>query len=363
MGGLRSMKYGLAFLIPIVSLWGIWNGSWYCWVPAFLAFIVVPLLELWMRPDPGNLEAAEAVMASKDKLYDLFLYLLVPLQWFILVEYLQAVNRPDLAGFELAGMSVSMGLLCGIVGINVGHELGHRSSKFENLLAKILLLSSLYMHFFIEHNRGHHKRVGTPDDPASARYGESLYVFWVRSVVMSYLSAWDLERLRLKKLNKSAWSVSNQMIHFHLVQLGWLVAVWYFFGSGGLMMFLVVALTGILLLEAVNYIEHYGLARRKREDGTYGRTLHCHSWNSDHVLGRILLFELSRHSDHHYMASKKYQLLEHVDDSPQMPTGYPGMIILALIPPLWFRVMHPLLEKEIQVMPNLEIARYFPAEG
>lgn len=357
MGAFRSLKYSLAFLIPMCALWGIWNGGWYCWLPALLAFIVVPLLELWMNPDPGNLLAAEADLAAKDKMYDLFLYLLVPLQWYILVEYLRALSREDISGMELAGMTVSMGLLCGIVGINVGHELGHRSSKFENLLAKLLLLSSLYMHFFIEHNRGHHKRVGTPDDPASARYGESLYAFWVRSVVMSYFSAWELEKVRLQKLNRSAWSVSNQMIHFHVVQLGLLAAITWWFGTTGLMMFLIVALTGILLLEAVNYIEHYGLARRKKEDGSYGRTLHCHSWNSDHVLGRILLFELSRHSDHHYKASKKYQLLEHVDDSPQMPTGYPGMIILALIPPLWYRVMHPVLEKEIKAMPELVIAR------
>ncbi|MBP7166752.1 MAG: alkane 1-monooxygenase [Bacteroidia bacterium] len=357
MGAIRSLKYSLAFLIPLCTLWGIWNGGWFCWVPAFLAFIVVPVLELWMSPDPRNLQAAEADLAAKDKMYDLFLYLLVPLQWFILFEYLLAVNRPDLSGAELAGMSVSMGLLCGIVGINVGHELGHRSSKFENLLAKILLLSSLYLHFFIEHNRGHHKRVGTPDDPASARYGESLYAFWVRSVVMSYFSAWELERVRLQKLNRSPWSLSNQMIHFHVVQLGLLAAIAGWFGTTGLVMFLIVSLTGILLLEGVNYIEHYGLARRKKEDGSFGRTLHCHSWNSDHVLGRILLFELSRHSDHHYKASKKYQLLEHVDDSPQMPTGYPGMIILALIPPLWYRVMHPILEREIQVMPELDLAR------
>ena len=347
------MKYLLAFLAPIGACAGMLLGGWLVYMPVIYAFLLVPLLELFIQPDPENLSLAEEELVREDRAYDFILYLLLPFQFLVLALFLITVNRPGIQNFELIGMTLSMGLLCGIIGINVGHELGHRSNKTENLFAKLFLLSSLYMHFFIEHNRGHHKRVGTPEDPASARYGESLYAFLIRSIAFSYLSAWKLEKVRLVKLGLSPFSFRNQMIHFHIAEASFLLFIFLLLGAKSVLFFVLAALFGIVLLESVNYIEHYGLGRRKREDGTYGKTLHCHSWNSDHVVGRLLLFELSRHSDHHYKASKKYQLLNHLDESPQMPAGYPGMIIIALIPPLWYSIMHPIIEKEMKRMPEI----------
>ncbi len=352
----RWTKYLLAWLAPVGTLSGMLYGGWMTLAPLAFAFLLVPFLEVILKPDVHNLNAMEAELAGNDRMYDLLIWALVPFQWLVMLIYLHRVNDSSLQGWELTGMVLSMGLMCGIVGINVGHELGHRSSPTEQLLAKILLLSSLYMHFFIEHNRGHHKRVGTPDDPASARINESLYAFWIRSVFMGYRSAWKLENQRMLKNDWSRYSLKNEMVVFHFVQTGLLLAICCFIGFKSLVCFVIAAFIGILLLEAVNYIEHYGLARRQRSDGTYGRTQHCHSWNSDHLLGRILLFELSRHSDHHYKASKKYQLLEHIDESPQMPTGYPGMIIMALIPPVWFSVMNRRIYAEIENMPEIAVA-------
>lgn len=353
---MRSLKYILAYAIPGVCLAAMLWGGIFTLVPLATSFLIVPLAELFLKPDARNLSLVQAEIASHDVVYDWIIWLMVPFQWAVLLLFLHQVNDPDFGSWELAGMTVCMGILCGIIGINVGHELGHRPGQGEQLLAKLLLLSSLYMHFFIEHNRGHHKKVATPDDPASARYNESLYAFWLRSVVDSYRSAWRIENARMKKNGWPAFSFRNEMLHYQVIQLGLLAAIGFTLGVKSLLFFITASFIGILLLEAVNYIEHYGLARHQRADGTYSRTLHCHSWNSDHVLGRILLLELSRHSDHHYKASKKYQLLNHIDESPQMPTGYPGMILLALVPPLFFRVVNPVIEAEMKRIPDIALA-------
>jgi alkane 1-monooxygenase len=207
-------------------------------------------------------------------------------------------------------------------------------------MAKTSLMTSLNMHFMHEHNKHHHKMVSTLEDPATARYGEPVYLFWFRSMTGVYLWAWRLERKRLKRKGIPFLSFKNQMITDHLVEISLVAAIGYFFGLVTVGYFLAAAFIGHLVLETVNYIEHYGLAREKIGD-RYERVMPCHSWNSDHLLGRLNLFELSRHSDHHYRASRKYQILRHMDDSPQMPTGYPGMMILSTIPPLWFNVMNP----------------------
>lgn len=350
------LKYVVAFLAPAGTLIGMLYGGYLPLVPVIFAFLIVPFIELIIPPDQKNLSTAEAIFAAKDPVYDILLYLLLPLQFIILFFFLSSVKAGNDSFMELLGKTLSMGILCGIVGINVGHELGHRKSGFELVLANLFLLSSLYMHFFIEHNRGHHKNVGTHDDPASARFGESIYEFWVRSITGSYWSAWKIENERLKKNNLRPFSIKNAMIQIHIYQFLFLLLVFYFFGLRSLLFFVLVALIGILLLESVNYIEHYGLGRRLRSEGVFVKPLHCHSWNSDHVLSRVLLFELSRHSDHHYKASKKYQLLNHHDDSPQMPTGYAGMIVLALISPLWFVVMHPIIKRELKRFPDLVMA-------
>jgi len=247
---------------------------------------------------------------------------------------------------EIIGRISAMGLLCGVFGINVAHELGHRDHPAEQFMAKALLMTSLYMHFIIEHNRGHHRRVSTVEDPSSARLGEPLYLFWIRSVFFAYLSAWSLAADAIKKKNKSIYSLHNEMIVFHLIQATLIIIIFYFFGWQVALFFIFAAINGFLLLETVNYIEHYGLVRKLKQNGSYERVSPSHSWNSDHVLGRLLLFELSRHSDHHILAIRKYQVLRHIDSSPQMPTGYPGMMMLSTIPPLWFMVVHKCMKNQ-----------------
>jgi alkane 1-monooxygenase len=342
---IRAFKYLYPFLM-FVYCWISFNQlGWFTFLPVIWSYAVIPVWELLVKPDPTNLEAAEEEMVKNDRIYDYILYATVPLQYIFLVLFLFSLQQPGLGIVEYTGRILSMGLLCGIFGINVAHELGHRATKFEQTLAKIMLLSSQYMHFFIEHNKGHHKRVATKEDPASARLNESLFEFYFRTIIFSYISAWRIEAKELKRKNKPFFSFHNQMILFLLIQITFVATIFLVFGWQITLCYIGAAGLGIGLLEAVNYIEHYGLSRKEIEKGKYERAMPEHSWNSNHVIGRVALFELSRHSDHHYLASRKYQVLRHHDNSPQMPTGYPGMIILAHLPPVFFSVMKKQMKK------------------
>lgn len=342
---IRAFKYLSPIIIYIGAFWSFSTTGWQIWLPMIWAWMIIPLAELFIKPVPANMNAAEEELAKKDKTYDFLLYLIVLLQYSLLIKFLIAMKEDVMTWQDVTGRIFVMGLLCGTFGINVGHELGHRINKLEQTLAKALLLTSLYMHFFTEHNKGHHKRVATPDDPSSARYGEPVYIFYFRTIIFSYLSAWHIANDEVKKKGKPVFSLQNEMLQFHIIQTIFLAVIFFVFNWLVLLYFIAAAFIGILLLETVNYIEHYGLQRKPTGDGKYERAMPEHSWNSDHVIGRLMLFELSRHSDHHYLASRKYQVLRHHDDAPQMPTGYPGMMILSLFPPAWFYVMNRRIKK------------------
>lgn len=334
----------MVLILPVLTVVSFNSYGWKTFLPTMWIFGAIPLLELLFKPDPNNLSEAEEKSRLDDIIYDLQIYLMVPVQLFILVYFLFSMQEAGLLLVDKIGRITSMGLCCGVIGINIGHELGHRTTWYEKWMAKINLMTSLNMHFMHEHNVHHHKMVSTPEDPATARYGEPLYLFWFRSIFGVYYWAWKLESQRLKRKGLPFLLFKNEMITDHLIEGGLLLAIGYFFGLVTVGYFVIAALIGHLLLETVNYIEHYGLEREKIGK-RYERVMPHHSWNSDHLLGRINLFELSRHSDHHYIAIRKYQILRHMDNSPQMPTGYPGMMILSTIPPLWFSIMNPMVHK------------------
>lgn len=342
---LRALKYISPFLLYLGAFWAFSTTGWEIWIPVFYAFFIIPLLELFINPNTRNLSAAEEEVVRTDRSYDILLYLVVLLQFAALSRFLYGMMYDELTTIDVAGRILAMGILCGVFGINVGHELGHRVNKFEQTLAKILLLTSLYMHFFTEHNKGHHKRVATPEDPSSARYGEHVYLFYFRTIIFSYISAWHISNAEMRKKGNSVFSLKNEMVQFTFIQLAFVGLILLLTSWLVTLYFIAAAVIGILLLETVNYIEHYGLQRKATGEGKYERAMPEHSWNSNHIIGRLMLFELSRHSDHHYMASRKYQVLRHHDHSPQMPTGYPGMILLSLFPPVWFYVMNRRIKK------------------
>jgi len=353
---LRALRYAAALSGPALAVWGLTSTGMACWAFPLYGFALIPLIELYLHPGHVVLSEEEERAALADPVYDLLLYVIVPLQWAVLALFLFRIHDPGLSPLDLAGRTLTMGMMCGIYGINVAHELGHRRHRWERDMARALLLTSLYMHFIIEHNRGHHARVATPDDPASARFNETVYAFWARSIVFGLVSAWRIEAERLRKAGRPMWSFRNEMMRTALMEVVLVALIGAAFGPFALIAFLAAALVGILLLETVNYIEHYGLRRRMNDQGRYGRVEHIHSWNSDLLPGRIVLFELTRHSDHHYMASRKYQVLRSQETGPQLPTGYPGMMLLSLVPPLWFRVVNPLVRRMHAAHAGLDIA-------
>lgn len=336
----KYIKYLNPLIIYLLAFISFTNTGILCWLVLIYSWAFIPMLELFMKPSSHNMSAAEEELSKNDKKYDYMLYVIVFIQIPTLLFFLYSFVGSHLNTLDIVGRITAMGMLCGTFGINVAHELGHRKNKFEQTLAKISLLSSLYMHFFIEHNKGHHKNVATPNDPSSARYNEWLYSFYFRTIIFSYLSAWHIANNDMKKKGLSIFNLRNEMLQAHIFQAAFVGFVFLIFGGWITVYFLCAAFMGILLLETVNYIEHYGLQRKITSDNSFERTMPQHSWNSNHAIGRILLFELSRHSDHHYLASRKYQILQNHINTPQLPTGYPGSMLLALLPPLWFSIMN-----------------------
>lgn len=342
-----DLKYLLAYIIPASGFVAIYLQNVWSYLTFIIAFILLPTIEQIVPRSTKNLDKETAKVKSNQWIFDLLLFLNLPIILGLIFYFFTTLNDPQtsLSAYELSGLYLSVGIVLGACGINVAHELGHKPQKLHKLVAQALLMPCLYMHFYIEHNRGHHLHVATPKDPATSRKGESLYFFWVRSSSMSYLAAWALENKRLKKSTILDKILKNQMIHFTIVQSIYLLMILFFFGSSGIVAALSIALVSFLLLETINYIEHYGLSRNKMSNGRYERVMPWHSWNSNHELGRIMLYELTRHSDHHFLANKKYQVLDHHDESPQLPLGYPASMLMALVPPLWFAVMNKKLEQ------------------
>ena len=232
-------------------------------------------------------------------------------------------------------------------GINVGHELGHRKSIIARTCSKLLYLPCQYMHFYIEHNFGHHINVATPEDPATARYKQTLYSFWITSVVRTYVSAWEIQLKLLKVSKRNFFSIKNDMVFYTFFQITFLAFIYYSFGLYLTLLSILMSIISFLFLETINYVEHYGLLRKKEPSGRYERVKPHHSWNSNHTIGRIVLYELTRHSDHHFKSSKKYQVLESLENCPHLPYGYPTSILLSLIPPIWFTIMNPLVRNHM----------------
>ena len=340
-GQMKEFKYLAAFSIPITAWVGISIGGYYTFLTPLYSFLFIPLLELLLPEDPANTSADEKASDKVNPVFDWMLYLNLPIIIILLWFVFRNVSSNGYQLYELIGIALSTGIVLGTNGINVGHELGHRKSQAERLLGKVLLLPSLYMHFYIEHNFGHHLHAATPEDPATARYNQSVYSFWFTSVTRQYRNAWKIQFNLLKTANKPFLSLRNDMLWFSLLQLAYLLLVGFIFGLKMAGFAIICAIIGFLLLETVNYIEHYGLLRKKLPSGRYERVQEVHSWNSNHLVGRIILYELTRHSDHHYKSSKKYQLLDYHRQSPDMPFGYPTSMVLALLPPLWFRIMNP----------------------
>ncbi|MFS8099687.1 fatty acid desaturase [Lentzea alba] len=318
--------------------WGVW-----LWIGPIVVLVIVPAIDLMAGLDRSNPPDELIEALEQDRYYRWITFLFLPIQYagFALAFYVIATG--DLSVVDKIGLAISIGAIGGI-GINTAHELGHKKESHERWLSKIALAQSFYGHFYIEHNRGHHVRVATPEDPASARVGESFYRFWPRTVGGSIKSAWHLEKKRYGRRDRHPYRIGNDVLNAWLMSaVLWGAMIWWL-GAGILPYLVLQAVVGFSLLEVVNYMEHYGMLRQKV--GVPGRVRYervnpSHSWNSNNIATNVLLYHLQRHSDHHANPVRRYQTLRDFEESPVLPTGYAGMILLALVPPVWRRVMDP----------------------
>ncbi|MFC7545622.1 alkane 1-monooxygenase [Plantactinospora sp. GCM10030261] len=339
----RKPLWPLALVVPVLPAGGyaLWRGplgeaGW--WLTPVVVFVLIPIIDLAIGDDRDNPPDEEFARLQAEGYYRWLTYLWLPVQYASLVLCCWVWSRGDLGPLGAAGLVATLGIVNGIA-INTAHELGHKRETAERWLSKVALAPTGYGHFYVEHNRGHHTRVATPEDPASARLGESFWAFWPRTVWGSLRSAWRLETGRFRIRGRSPWTWRNDILNAWAMTAALFGALAVAFGPGVLPYLLLQAVVGFSLLEAVNYLEHYGLARRRTATGRYEKVDPRHSWNSDRTVTNVFLFQLQRHSDHHANPLRRYQTLRTFDASPRLPAGYASMVVAALVPPLWRRLM------------------------
>ncbi|MEO8001866.1 MAG: alkane 1-monooxygenase [Arenimonas sp.] len=347
MNRLKTFGFLFVFMVPATLPTAAWlslQTGWFdlmAWYPLFFLFVLIPLTDFLLGHDPVNIAQADESKVSKQMWFKALTLLVLPVQCVTLVWSCTWFIHQDLTIFGMAGWLFSQGIVSSILAINVAHELIHKDAKLETAFGGILLTSVGYYGFKIEHLRGHHVHVSTPEDASSARFGQGLWSFMPEAMVRNTKNAWKLEAERLTKLGMPVLTWRNEMLGWTALWLGFCAAFYFSMGWMGLLFFIIQGFLAACSLEVINYVEHYGLERRKLEDGRYERTTHLHSWNSDYALSNLLLFQLQRHSDHHAFPKRRYAILRHHEDSPQLPGGYAAMFVLALCPPLWHRVMDP----------------------
>lgn len=336
LGLVAPMLVVLSWLAVVATGYGI-----FWWSGPIITFAVIPALDHFVGADADNPPDSALAWLENDRFYRWATYLYLPLQYVSLVLACwlwSGGGGVTMTVTDKLGLMITAGGIGGIA-ISAAHELGHKRKVAERRLSKLSLAQAWYGHFFVAHNRGHHVHVATPSDPASSRLGESLYGFIPRSAYGNLRTAWSLEKRRLARKGKSPWTVGNHVLNAWMMSAGVFVSLGVLFGVTVVPWMAGQAIVGICLLEAVNYIEHYGLRRRQLPDGRFERVRPSHSWNTSTVVGNLFLFQLQRHSDHHTHPLRRYQALRHADDAPQLPAGYPSMLLLAAFPPLWRRVM------------------------
>jgi len=336
----------LGLIIPVLvpASWAgvaVTGSGLFWWSGPTLVFVLIPLLDVVVGPDSENPPDSALAWLEHDRFYRWAIYLYLPAQYVSLMLacwFWSGGGGVVLNDLDKLGLMLTVGGVAGVA-INAAHEMGHQRAQSERWLSKVALAQTGYGHFFVEHNRGHHAWVATPEDPASARLGENLFLFHFRSVFGSLRSAWRIERRRLARCGKSAWTLRNDALNSWLMTVALFASLVTAFGAGVLPWLIGQAVVGFLLLETINYLEHYGLRRQHRPDGSYEKVRPSHSWNSNSVISNVFLFHLQRHSDHHANPQRRYQALCHAEEAPQLPAGYATMVLVALFPPLWRRLM------------------------
>ncbi len=330
---------------------GFWRNALALWLPAAVIYLVMPAMDYLLGEDRSNPPESAVADLEEVRFYRYITYAVVPVLWMTYIFAAWFIAHYELPWYGVLAVILSAGSAGGFC-INVGHELGHKKTTVERWLTKIILAPTGYGHFTIEHNRGHHRDVATPHDPASARMGEGLWRFALREMPGAARRAWMLEEERLARFHQPLWSWHNEILQPLLLTMLFYIVMSAWLGLRVLPFLVLSALWANFQLTSANYVEHYGLLRRTLPDGSFERCQPHHSWNSNHMFSNWALFHLQRHSDHHTYPGRRYQSLRHFDDLPTLPNGYFGMFTLAYFPPLWFRVMDPRLLRAVNGDPT-----------
>lgn len=351
----KKYAYLLVTLPSLTLLASVWLSHYFghhdvfAFTTLLFVFVLVPIFDHIIGQDPANPdEETQVPVLSKQKFYPFLTLLCLPMQVVSILYGGHILMTTDFSWLGQVGWILSVGTVGAIVAINVGHELIHKDSSLEQITGGLLFSCVTYGGFKVEHVRGHHVHVSTPEDASSSRYGQTLYQFLPHAYLHNFLNAWSLEAKKLKRKGKSPFSLSNELIWWYSMSFifaGVCGALW---GWMGIAYFFAQSVVAFSLLEVINYIEHYGLHRRKLDNGRFERTNVEHSWNSNYLLTNLFLFQLQRHSDHHAYPKRRYQVLRHHEVSPQLPSGYATMVVIALFPPLWFKIMNPRVEAYYQ---------------
>lgn len=336
---MRPYPFYLAYVIPATAVLGGWLQGIYTFSTAFFTFIVVPLADLFGGTDRTDPHPADRKMLAERLDFKFVTILYAPVHVGVVLWGAYTITHAALSTIEMVGITVSVGIATGAVGITVAHELFHKSGRVENTLGQLLLLCACYMHFYVEHMTGHHANVCTPGDPSSARLGESLYAFLPRTVVNSFRSASRLEAARLKASGRQVWSYRNRIVRAVVLPLLVASVLGVVFGWGAALYFIAQGIVAFSILETINYVEHYGLERKELSPGRFEHVSPAHAWDADLRMSNYFFFKLQRHADHHLHPTRRYHVLRHDRGSPRLPAGYGAMALLALVPPLWRRVM------------------------
>ncbi|GHA79600.1 alkane 1-monooxygenase [Cognatilysobacter bugurensis] len=342
-----ALVYTVPALLPLSAALGSWTGyvDLFAWLPLAVLFGLVPIADYALGRDSTNPTPAQAEQLEADAWFRGLTLLALPVHLLVLAWSAHHFAHAPFDSAGQLGWLIAQGVVGGVLAINTAHELIHKDSRLERAAGGALLASVGYHGFKVEHLRGHHVHVATPADASSARMGQSVWAFVPRALWRNTQRAWQLEAQRVARLGLPAWHPRNELVGWTALWLGLAAAFTVWLGAPGFVFFIAQGFFAAVSLEIINYIEHYGLERAQLPDGRYERTTHLHSWNSDYRLSNWLLFHLQRHSDHHASPRRRYPALRHHADSPQLPGGYGAMFVLALVPPLWFRAVHPVLAR------------------